>query len=63
MTSSDEQNDIMADAIHMAMCHRGHSTPTCKGDLGDAILLIERLSRVGVFLAHNAKFDTRPTRG
>lgn len=52
MTStSPKAVDLLADAIHRAMCFKGSSTPTCKYDKGDAQLVIDRLAEQHVFLA------------
>lgn len=48
MRSPEETLDLMANAIHNAMCYRAGMTITCTADRGDAALLIEYLAK------HNA---------
>jgi hypothetical protein len=49
-STTRETFDLLAEIIHRTMCYRGTSTPTCKSDRGDGLIMARELDRLNLKL-------------
>lgn len=55
MTYQQTMVEVMAQAIHRAMCYRGKQSPTCNSDKGDAILVLEELAKKDIYFVKEVR--------